>query len=197
MANYYAYTKTSKFRVTDEAKYQELYSGLCSFESELYDFSYTDESGTLIHGFGAYDCIDWVDPNDKSDTPEYSIDKFFDELQKILPEDEAFILQEVGYEKLRYLVGYATIVTANQTKTIDIGDAEHAAKEMLAAKPHWEWFEEWSESNSDHPAECEDAGWRCSSCKMPLADIVGGYWDDIDEVPKLSYCPNCGKKMEK
>lgn len=61
----------------------------------------------------------------------------------------------------------------------------------------WEWFEEWSESNTDHFAECEDCGWRCGKCKTPIEKSVGGYWDDVDIVPELNYCPNCGAKMDK
>lgn len=58
----------------------------------------------------------------------------------------------------------------------------------------WEWFEEWSQSTSDHPAEYEDYGWRCSECKTALEDIIGGYWDDLDREPMLNYCPKCGAK---
>ena len=60
----------------------------------------------------------------------------------------------------------------------------------------WEWFEEWSPSTPEHPRECDDCGWRCGKCKIPLEDMVGGYWDDAFEKPKLSYCPNCGAKMK-
>lgn len=60
----------------------------------------------------------------------------------------------------------------------------------------WEWFEEWNPSTTEHPAECEECGWRCSHCKTPLADVVGGYWDDPTEMPELKYCPNCGAKMD-
>ena len=60
----------------------------------------------------------------------------------------------------------------------------------------WEWFEEWNPSTPDHPTECEDYGWRCSECKTSLDDVVGGYWDDLDDEPKLKYCPNCGAKMD-
>lgn len=60
----------------------------------------------------------------------------------------------------------------------------------------WEWFEEWDTGTSDHPRECEDCGWRCSRCKTALEDVVGGYWDNPDEVPKVKFCPNCGVQME-
>ena len=60
----------------------------------------------------------------------------------------------------------------------------------------WEWFEEWSYSTPDHPAECDDCGWRCSKCKTALEDMINGYYDDSCEVPQLNYCPNCGAKMD-
>lgn len=60
----------------------------------------------------------------------------------------------------------------------------------------WEWFEEWLPSTPEHPAECEDCGWRCGRCKNTLEDMVGGYWDDPCEKPKLKYCANCGTKMD-
>lgn len=60
----------------------------------------------------------------------------------------------------------------------------------------WEWFEDWNPSTTDHPAECNDCGWRCSECKAALEDAVGGYWDNPFVKPKLNYCPNCGCKMD-
>lgn len=60
----------------------------------------------------------------------------------------------------------------------------------------WEWYEEWSQSTTDHYAECDDCGWRCSECKNALSDMVGGYWDDPNEKPKINRCPDCGTKMD-
>lgn len=57
---------------------------------------------------------------------------FYEELQKILPEGEAFILQEVGNEKLRYLVGAVAIVTKDEIKCLSIDEiAREEAKKML------------------------------------------------------------------
>lgn len=60
----------------------------------------------------------------------------------------------------------------------------------------WEWYEEWSPSTTEHPRECDECGWRCHECKTPLADTVGGYWDNPEEVPNLKFCPSCGAKMK-
>ncbi len=60
----------------------------------------------------------------------------------------------------------------------------------------WEWFEEWSPSTPESPKECIDCGWRCGRCKVKLDDMVGWYWDDPYDEPKLNYCPNCGMKVD-
>ena len=59
----------------------------------------------------------------------------------------------------------------------------------------WEWFEEWSQSTPESPKECTDCGWRCGRCKVKLDDMVGWYWDDPYDEPKLNYCPNCEGKL--
>lgn len=60
----------------------------------------------------------------------------------------------------------------------------------------WVWFENWLESTPVNPRECLDCGWQCSECKNALEDMVGGYWDNPDEVPALKHCPECGAIMD-
>ena len=60
----------------------------------------------------------------------------------------------------------------------------------------WEWFEEWSPSTPESPKECIDCGWRCGRCKVKLDDMVGWYWDDPYDEPKLNWCPNCGMRAD-
>lgn len=66
---------------------------------------------------------------------------------------------------------------------------------VVQESAHWEWFEEWSPSTPEYPREVEDCGWRCSNCKTPLEDSVGGHWDDYTEKPGVKYCPECGAKI--
>ena len=74
---------------------------------------------------------------------------------------------------------------------IEIGKMQSA--DVAPVLPgHWEWFEEWDPGTPDHLRECEDCGWRCSRCKTSLESVVGGYWDNPDEVPKVKFCPHCG-----
>lgn len=60
----------------------------------------------------------------------------------------------------------------------------------------WVWFENWLESTPANPRECLDCGWQCSECKNALEDMVGGYWDNPDEMPALKHCPECGAIMD-
>lgn len=57
---------------------------------------------------------------------------FYQELQKILPDQEAMILTEVGNEKLRYVVGLVTIVTNKEIRFVNMEDvALKTAKSMI------------------------------------------------------------------
>lgn len=125
MANYNAVSRTNYFRVTDEEKYTNLFNNLVS-EWDIEDFTEVKD-GITYHGFGSYCPIDYLDENE-----EYDFDLFLTELQKILPEDEAFMYFEVGYEKLRYLVGYTYVVTKKEIRSMNIDDwAKDTAKEIL------------------------------------------------------------------
>lgn len=58
--------------------------------------------------------------------------EFYQELQKILPDHEAMIYMEAGNEKLRYVVGHATIVTNKEICSINMADAAlKTARSML------------------------------------------------------------------
>lgn len=125
MANYYAVSRTNYFRVTDEEKYNDLIDGLSS-EDEFHDFTYKDENGVTWHGFGTYGNFSYNLDEDGN------MGDFYEELQKILPEDEAFMLFESGYEKLRYVTGYVDLVTHNNICGMSIEEwAIQKAKELV------------------------------------------------------------------
>lgn len=113
MADYLAMARTNYFMVIDEERYQELFQHLVT-NGKVEDFT-KEQDGVLYHGFGAYGSIDYqVDL--KSEESEFDFDYFTNELQKILPVDEAFIYQETGHEKLRYLEGCAIVVTSKEVR---------------------------------------------------------------------------------
>ena len=89
--------------------------------------------------------------------------------------------------KYKFLLNVITSMI-DSTPSEDVTPIVHA---------EWEWYEEWLPSTTEHPAECQVAEWRCSNCKTLLSDEVGDYWDNIENPPKLNYCPHCGAKMDK
>ena len=130
MANYCSTARTNYFRVTDEEEYINLFEGLYGYEDAVHDFTEERES-TLWHGFGSYSSICWREnPNEEPETT--GLDEFYGRLQKILPDDEAFIYMEAGAEKLRYVVGAADIVTNKGIRTMEMTDlAIENARQML------------------------------------------------------------------
>ena len=127
MANYQGTSRTNYFRVTDEAKYQELYNNLCA--NDTIDDLTKEKDGTIYHGFGSYSGIDYKINEDGS---EMNFDKFLEELQKILPDDEAFVYFEAGHEKLKYITGYCIVVTNKTITNESITDwAERTCKSLL------------------------------------------------------------------
>ena len=132
MANYMAVSRTNYFRVTDEEKYEELVSKLWC-EDEVEDLSYREKDGTLYHGFGGCGSIDYYpDSEDGVCDGDSDFDGFIAELQKILPEDEAFMLFESGYEKLRYVTGWTIVVTREHIEGMNIQRwAVNKAREIL------------------------------------------------------------------
>lgn len=137
MANYYSTSRTNYFKVTDEARFDELFKNLISIEDdEVYDFTKTND-GVKLHAFGSYGSINYcIKPlQDEDDDYDLDFDSFLTELQKILPDDEAFIYTECGYEKLRYIRAFSIVVTRTKIKTVDLcSDAVRLARNMLKNK---------------------------------------------------------------
>lgn len=56
----------------------------------------------------------------------------------------------------------------------------------------WNWYEDWTPSTPDGPAECQDAGWYCSNCNWSPNKELGIEFESSDDIPKFNFCPNCG-----
>lgn len=115
MANFIGTARTNYFKVTDEAKYSELFEKLIS-ETGIEDFTKIKD-GTIYHGFGSFSSVDFCVSEQECD---YNFDMFLEQLQPILPDGEAFIYQEVGHEKLRYVSGDSIIVTNKEIVWVDL-----------------------------------------------------------------------------
>jgi len=129
MANYLAVARTNYFRVTDEVRYQQLFSHLAA-EDTVEDFT-EERDGVLYHSFGAYGSIDYVIDLEDGESG-YDFDYFLNELQKITPDGEAFIYQESGHEKLRYVSGYTVVMTHKEIKSTSLSSwTKSTVKKLL------------------------------------------------------------------
>ena len=101
----------------------------------------------VYYGFGCHDsisglCENWEQPNacnntDELDDDEPSFDLFIEELSEILHPDDAIIITEIGYEKLRYLIAWSVVITRNDSFYIDLRSASlQKARDMLQ-NPGW------------------------------------------------------------
>ena len=127
MANYMAVTRTNYFRVTDEDRYKELFEMLTG-EDNIEDFTKRTEDGVILHGFGCYGDVEYYD----EENDEYDFDEWLSKLQEIIPNDEAFILESSGYEKLRYVTGWVVVVTRKEIASMSCDSwAKKKAKELL------------------------------------------------------------------
>lgn len=120
MASCVCAIRTNYFRVTEEEKFRNLIDEFLSGSCEV--FTRTDVNSNKLVGFGSDENINW--PEDDTG--------FVSGLQECLAEDDSIIVLEVGHEKLRYLIGAATIITRSSIETIDLTSlAISKAAEML------------------------------------------------------------------
>lgn len=111
MANYDCCTRTNYFHVTDEDKYMDLFKNHIAAEDEVLDFSKLSDDGTQVYGFGCYGSIDGYVENKDDEDEDADFDKMIEEIQKLLPDGECFVLVQSGHEKLRFVDGGAAYVT--------------------------------------------------------------------------------------
>lgn len=109
MANYYGYGRTNYVEVTDEAKFMDLISNhVMSGDEDGIEIGVNNGKFTIYGSMAGY-------INNENDDPDY--DLLLDKLQELLPDNEALIIEEIGHEKLRYLVGDLTIITNKEIRT--------------------------------------------------------------------------------
>lgn len=156
MSTYHGRFRTNYFHVTDVEKFKNLMSRIVTdaflevFCTSSHNTQQTTESTRFSVGFGGGCALLGVadtPQRDISDTfkcqpieqagwneafQEADFDQMVSELQEILPDNDAIIIMNSGYENLRYMVGEAIIITKNNCKHISVGDiAKTEACRML------------------------------------------------------------------
>lgn len=131
MANYNGYTRTNYFAVKDEERFRQIIGSCAVSEDNLSIFEH-EQDGQKYFGFGCYGSISGIPAGEGEDDCEEGLDAFHDALQQVVADGHAVIITEIGWEKLRYLVGDCTIITPNEIRYFNLRDTALAlSREML------------------------------------------------------------------
>lgn len=131
MANYIGFTRTNYFAVNDQDAFRKAIADCRTSEGGLQIFE-TTVNGQKLFGFGCYGTISGIPPADGKDDCEEDMDAFYDALQSVLADGHAIMITEIGYEKLRYLIGECIIITSSDISSVFLRDtALQKAREML------------------------------------------------------------------
>ncbi len=140
MANYCCTIRTNYFHVKDEVKFRELMNRVYGCEDTVELFEEKDSNGKTIFGFGTYGGIAGL-ANASEDEEEFCDDTAYDEfingLQECVADDDAVIILEAGNEKLRYVIGSATIITSVTYEYLDITSLAIDKAAELLGNPKW------------------------------------------------------------
>ena len=135
MATYNGFTRTNYFSVTDEDMLRDIVDRIV-WDND--DGFFEDRGGKFAFGsYGSICGLRKAESENDSDSDEDYDDEFeadvvYEALQSIVAPDDAIIITEIGYEKLRYLVGYAVIITSKAIETVELRtDAVNAARRLL------------------------------------------------------------------
>ena len=132
MANYYGYTRSNYFVVKDEEEFRQIIDSCSVSEDDLSIFEH-EQNGQKYFGFGSYGSISGFPGGENEDDCEYDLNAFHHALQQVVADGHAVIITEIGWEKLRYLVGDCTIITPNEIRYFNLRDTALAvAREMLS-----------------------------------------------------------------
>ena len=132
MANYKGFTRTNYFSVNDAEKFRQIIADSYCSEGDIEVFE-DDTCESIKFCFGCYGMISGIRTlPDGSDDDVSEYDAFVDALQSVLADGDAIIITEVGYEKLRYLIGHSYIITKSDVQFVSLRDkAIEEARNML------------------------------------------------------------------
>lgn len=137
MANYYGVIRSNYFHVKDEERFRALMARTAGDEDsiELWNDE-IDENGNPVFGFGVYGGITGVVDED-GEYDDNSYDRFIEGLKECVADDDAILIFEAGHEKLRYVGGGATIITAKSVEYIDLEDCARSKARELLGNEQW------------------------------------------------------------
>ena len=143
MADYYGITRTNYFSVKDPHQFKKIIENAhCTgFDSKIEIWERKDGNKTL-YGFGCYGSIEgllenWEDNNDADYDGDYDFSLFESELSKIVSDDDAIVITEIGHEKLRYFTACSVVITSKGTELVNLDSCSVAAASKMLINPEW------------------------------------------------------------
>lgn len=138
MANYMSATRTNYFHVTDPDRFRCIMNR-CSGEDRIEVFTQPDELGETAYAFGVAGTFDGIPSTEEdSDDPNQALDRFIEELQTIIRPDDACVITNAGWEKLRYVGGNALIITHDKAFNLNLTECAARKTRELLDDPAWE-----------------------------------------------------------
>lgn len=131
MANYTAIARSNYFQVKNRTAFEE--------EAQLYNLTVREcvdpqqraKGLVMIHPDQEGDCGGWpgfIWDDDLEEDVEFDLHGW---LAGHLSEGQVAVLEEVGFEKLRYLVGVAVAVNSKgETRVVQLGDIYEQARQL-------------------------------------------------------------------
>lgn len=139
MANYICKIRTNYFRVKDPDAFRNFMGMVYGAEGNVELWESRDGNGVVQFGFGADSGIAGLRSGEENDDlDESSYDAFIEGLQLHVEDDDAVIILEIGSERLRYVVGSATIITKQHCEYLSISDIAKERAAQLLENPQWE-----------------------------------------------------------
>lgn len=138
-------TRTNYFKVKDPEAFEAFIARIqCSDDTEVKVIQNVGDDGITRYGFDVFDDILGVAPpeipaEDEDDwgDVEYDYEEFLLGLSELVADDDAAIIIASGYEGLRYVNGWANIVTHSEIRSYDLQQlAAQTAADMLK-DPDW------------------------------------------------------------
>ena len=138
MSNYYGVVRTNYFHVKDEEQFRALMAKTAGDEGgiELWD-DVKAADGKQMFGFGVFGGISGIQ-NDNDEYDDESYDRFIDGLMECVADDDAILIFEAGHEKLRYVGGGVTIITAKGIEYINLEESARKIVHELLGNEQWD-----------------------------------------------------------
>jgi hypothetical protein len=135
LANYYGFTRTNYFAVKDEERFRQVVAS-CQASEENPEVWEEAVDGQTLFAFGCYGSLSGLPCGDEEDY-ECDLGAFHNALQQVVADGHAIIITEVGYEKLRYLVGDCTVITSQEIAYTNLSDIGLAKARQLLKNPQY------------------------------------------------------------